>query len=158
MKTLTFLLSCLVMFLFASDASAQRSLPSKGASGPFAAVPVEQGPAGDIQIVSLQGVNYDLSPKWFNHDVLIYDKTTGQAWFVYNMGVMYGSVGYPLHSPLPQYECVVSVPPSPGNPSGFAPGLELTASKIDDNFADDLIGVNAAGQIFRYLRRGGPGC
>lgn len=132
------------------EAEAQRMIAPSATPGPFAPAIVEQGPAGDIQLLSLRGFTYGLTVREHSDDIVIYNRATGQAWHVYNQGILYGSWSYGPYAPLPQFECVVAFQ--------MAPGLKLVASRVDDDRADDIVGVNAAGQIFRYIRRGAPAC
>lgn len=143
-------LATLLVALTAASAQAQRATPALTTPGPIAAGAIEQGPVGVTQILTLQGINYGGEVKANNHDLLLYNEHTGHAWFVYNKGILYGQFNYSPNVSTPQHECVVFAP--------LAPGLKLTATKIDDDLVDDIVGVRADGKIFRYYRRGWPGC
>jgi hypothetical protein len=143
MLTRTLFVALLLLSL-SSPALAQRVPPPAADPGPFSAPVVEQGAIGDLQVVALDALDYAGDPKVLQ-DLLFYDRTSGAALLVVSLGALYGVVGHPL------YECVRFV--------WFAPGLTLTAQRMENKRAHDLLGYQpATGQVYRYFRRGAPGC
>lgn len=142
------LFAALVTFPAVSEA--QRLSPPLNAAGPFTLGAPESTVTGLTQILTLTGPNYVGQPKPFD-DLLFYNATTGQAWIIVNLGSLYGQTSQSRNTSVAQFECIVFVQ--------LEPGLTLTATHIDEDRLTDILGYRPTdGRIFRYYRRGFPGC